>query len=168
MAFDTLHTKLTALGKELKLELQKELKLQKHNASSRLSNSIEMQVETRPDRIILRELHKFYGDFVDRGRKAGTKRVPIAALERWIKLKGFAIGNERNVAFAIQRKIFNEGIPTNKSRTLAPRRLNWLTGTLEQNNDLIEQTLEEALILDFNVIIDDILAKTNAEIKKQN
>jgi hypothetical protein len=96
------------------------------------------------------------------------KRVPIAALEAWVKLKGFAPSNERSVAFAIQNKIFKEGIPTSKSRTLAPRRLNWLTGTIEQNNELIEQTLEEAVLLGFNVIIDNIVAKTNAEIKAQN
>lgn len=167
MAFEVLHRRLTELGKFLKDDLQKELKLQKHNASSRLSDSIEMQVQQTNDKIILRELHNFYGDFVDRGRKAGLKRVPIAALETWVRLKGFAPGNERGVAFAIQKKIFEQGIPTRRSSSLAPRRLNWLTGTIEQNNDRIEATLEEAVILDLNVIIDNILATTNAEIKAQ-
>lgn len=164
------------LGDQLKKDLTTELLFQKHKASGKLINSIDMEVKQSVDRISLTESHLFYGDFVDRGRPAGlgsttpkgSKKFQLA-LERWVRIKGFATEDKevRNIAFLIRRKIFREGIPTNKSRTLAPRRLNWLTGTLEQNNDLIEQTLEEAMILEFDVIIDNILANTNAKIKAE-
>lgn len=174
MAFDILHKKLTVLGDKLKKDLTTELLLQKHKASGKLINSIDMEVKQTVDRISLTESHLFYGDFVDRGRPAGlgasTRNGNFQlALERWVRIKGFATEDKevRNIAFLIRRKIFREGIPTRRSRSLAPRRLNWLTGTVEQNNDLIEQTLEEALILEFDVIIDNILATTNAKIKAQ-
>lgn len=171
MSFEILHTKLNELGARLKKDLITELKFQKHRASGKLMDSITMDVEKAVDSIILREEHEFYGDNVDRGRKAGqgagVKNGKFQlALEKWVRLKGFAPGREKSVAFLIRRKIFREGIPTSGSFKIAPRRLNWLTGTLEQSNALIEQTLEEAVLLGFNVIIDDILARTNAELRK--
>jgi hypothetical protein len=165
MPLFNLNKKLRLLGDRLKSELQLELKLQKHRASNQLSESIELKVLQQPDKVVLRELHEFYGDYVDRGRAPGGKRVPLQALEEWVRLKGFAPGNEKSVAFLIQRKIHEEGIPTSESRGLAPRRLNWLTGTVERNTDRIELAVDEALILDFNVLIDDILARTNAKIR---
>ena len=167
MPFEIVKRKLVDLGRELKVELQKELLLQRHKAAGTLIDSIELKVLDQGNRLTLQELHEFYGDFVDRGRRAGVRKVPIDALEKWVRLKGFAPGQERNVAFAIQKKIFMEGIPTDRSRTLAPRRLNWLTGTIERNTDRIEQSLETALELQLNVIIDDILAKENQRLKAQ-
>lgn len=156
---------LSQLGRYLKQELQKELVLQKHKASGELIDSIEMVVEETLGKIILTERHLFYGDFVDRGRRAGTKRVPIAALEQWVRLKGFAPGNERGVAFAIQKKIFEEGIPTNNSRTLAPRRLNWLTGTVQRNQDRINEVITGAAFKEVDVLFNEILRQTNERIR---
>lgn len=167
MPFDIVKSKLVELGSQLKVELQKEILLQKHKASGTLIDSLEMRLTEQPNKLILDELHEFYGDYVDRGRRAKERKVPIDALEKWVRLKGFAPGQERNVAFAIQKKIFEEGIPTNESQTLAPRRLNWLTGTIERNTDRIETALEAAITLQLNVIVDDILKKTNERIKAQ-
>jgi hypothetical protein len=57
-----------------------------------------------------------YGRYVDSGRRAGIKRVPIDALIGWIRVKGIPLNGrkERDLAYAIQLKIWKNGIPSNK------------------------------------------------------
>ena len=164
---------LIDLSKYLKAELQKELLLQKHKATSKLLNSIDIVVEDRVDRIVLEESHIKYGDYVDRGRRPGlpdksSRGAFIAALQRWVIVKRFTTDRKeaKSIAFAIRASIFKNGIGPRPD--IAPRRQKWLTGTIERNTDRIEAAVEPAMLIDLNVIIDDILAKTNAEIKAQN
>ena len=159
--------RLIQLAEFLQKELAKEIILQKHKATGRLLNEMEVQVIEEATRTIIRETHPFYGDFVDRGRKPGGRRVPIDALERWVRVKGFAPGRERGAAFAIQRKIFKEGIPTNGSRKLAPRRTAWLTGVVERNRQKIEAEINEAVRLGFEVEFRELLKEVNEIIAKQ-
>ena len=44
MAFETLHKKLTILGDQLKKDLTTELLFQKHKASGKLINSIDIHI----------------------------------------------------------------------------------------------------------------------------
>jgi hypothetical protein len=62
-----------------------------------------------------------YFNNVNRGRKAGVKRVPISALMQWIKVRGLKGRDKKgrfmsttNLAWAIQTNIFKYGVrPTN-------------------------------------------------------
>jgi len=58
-------------------------------------------------------LENFYGQYLDRGRNPGVKKVPIAALLGWIKAKKIKPKpgqSENSLAFAIQNSIFKRGI----------------------------------------------------------
>lgn len=64
----------------------------------------------------------FYGEYLDRGRPIGIKKVPINALLAWIKAKRIAPRpgqTELGLAFAIQTGIFKRGIEGRKYRAPA-------------------------------------------------
>lgn len=96
----------------LKAPMIKNLIDQGHTNTERLLNSIDKEIRETSDFIAMDGTMIFYGQYVDRGRRAGLKRVPIAALEEWIKQKGFVkdVEKVRGVAFAIQKTIFDKGI----------------------------------------------------------
>ena len=93
-----------------------ELALQGHNATGTLINSITTNVLSAPNASILFGEFVYYGRFVDLG-KTGARRVPIDALIKWIKQKGFeSVAKKiRGMAFAIQKTIFEKGISTPQS-----------------------------------------------------
>ncbi len=103
-------------------ELQAELIGQGHKATGSLVNSFEGSVLTLPKSIVIQILMNDYGIYVNEGRIAGAKRVPLQVLMNWVEQRAIASGNKevKNVAFAIQEKIFQEGSPTKGSFKFAP------------------------------------------------
>ena len=96
-------------------ELRAELDDQGHNASGQLSESMEYNWGIQGDDLVVSVSFLDYGEYVDRGRRPGTKRVPIAALMDWIRQRRFEADGEesiRRIAFAIQETIYQHGIPT--------------------------------------------------------
>lgn len=103
-------------------ELQAELRAQDHYASGDLHDSLEYGWKIAGNEFVVWVEMEFYGDYVNRGRKRGEKKVPIDALEEWIRQRRFeAEGDEqiRRLAFAIQTQIYKEGIPTGASKSLS-------------------------------------------------
>ena len=72
-----------------------------HIATGKLYNSMKSKIT---DEQITFELTP-YARYVDVGRKKGTY-APIKSIKDWCKVKGI----DENFAYAINRKIFNEGI----------------------------------------------------------
>lgn len=119
---------LNLLGKFAVEEFKRELVFQKHVASAELLNSIEYKIVNTSTGLSLQIWAAGHAFFVNDGRKARVKRVPIAALMEWIKIKGIATDDKeaKSIAFAIQETIYREGIPTSGGRRIASRRLNFI------------------------------------------
>lgn len=87
-------------------------------ASGQLYNSIQGTIEIGPDGepIALIQYQDYFNN-VNRGRKAGVKRVPLNALMEWIKVRGLKGRDKKgrfmsttNLAWAIQTNIFKYGV----------------------------------------------------------
>jgi len=89
-----------------------------------------------------------YADSIDRGRKAGGRKVPIAALLKWLAARG--VTPKRNqtlnsIAFAVQNSIYVHGI---KARP-------FLAGTEEYLNELADALIDEVLLPELVGLLDD-------------
>jgi hypothetical protein len=94
---------LNHIGKLLIAVYQAELKSIRLGSSD-LYKSLE--VNTTNDTVTLSM--EDYAEYVDKGRKAGARKVPISVLIKWIKKRG--ISNSIQVAYAIQTSIYKNGI----------------------------------------------------------
>ena len=96
--------------------LQTELIGQGHKATGELINTIEGRTMQLPDSVVIEILMQDYSRYVNDGRKAGAKKVPISVLVDWIERKGIASGDKdiKNMAFAIQMKIFIDFVILNE------------------------------------------------------
>lgn len=159
-----MNTELLQVTTYIKEQLQRELMLQKHIATEDLYNSIDIRLTDKGNSIIIEGWTEDYGAYVDRGRKPGGKKVPISALIEWIRIKGFATEAKKikGIAFAIQKTIFKEGIPTKGSQQLAPRRKDWISGTLERKQFDIKQRITFATHQEINLWIDNTIQKVKS------
>jgi len=161
-----LTAELTGLAKFLEDEIKKELVRQKHVASSKLHDSVEVWVEKKVNEVSLTGYLEDYGKHVDTGRFPGGKKVPIDALEEWIETKGFETDEEKitSMAFAIQTTIFKEGIPTNKARFLAPKRTDFLSDVLQREAIKIDNVINQTVEKVFTTVIDNLYQKYKKEL----
>jgi hypothetical protein len=139
----------------LEKALKSELVAQKHNASGELINSIKVAEKVFSDHILIEGRSVFYGKFVDSGRKSGVKRVPIFALEQWVKQVGIEQDEKkaRQIAFAIQANIYKKGIPSkpydNWSAGNSIKRIGFVSETLSSNEDRIMQLISKIMFSKF-------------------
>jgi len=149
---------LLSIYELLRKEMVEEFVRQGHDVTGSLINSIEEKIIESTVFTRLDVEYNFYGRFVDTGRKAGVKRVPIEALEEWIKLKNFQIEAEkiRGVAFAIQKTIFEKGISQPQSWD-GENTKGWQTKVLERNTEKIEDKVQKAISDTFDLIITNVI-----------
>jgi hypothetical protein len=133
-------------------KLKQQLKLQKHDATGNLINSIEHQIISGNLETVLRFLGLFYGRFINEKRRSGGKRVPVAAIENWIRNIGMspdANKTVRQLAFAIQTSIHQKGIPAKPySRWAAGnsiKRTGWIDETFRENEQFIADEITRAV-----------------------
>lgn len=138
----TIKNELIALCNNIKQNLILELQRQGHRATGDLINSLDVVTEQISGAVSIVGRYVYYGRFVDTGRNAGLKGVPIDALIAWIRVKNIDLmGNsEKSVAFAIMNAIKKHGIPTN--RDMSKRR--FMSGTLERMETQIFDRITEA------------------------
>jgi hypothetical protein len=145
--------------------LQKELIAQGHKATGNLVNSFEERVLELPNSIVLEILMDDYGTYVNSGRKAGGKRVPINVLVDWIERRGIANGDKevKSVAFAIQQKIWQEGSPTKGSFKFSNngRRAGFIDFVIDNEFSDIIQELEEEVFKGYDETIATIVKDFN-------
>lgn len=144
-------------------------------ASGRLRDSITVNAVQNGNEQTLEITGAAYGNFVDLGRVAGRKDVPISAIMQWIGEKGIGIRNEKgqfvkghssfkkqyknaketggilNLAFAIQKNIQKFGI-----RNYGEAGQGFIAASLQnlQNNRNLMSLLEETSLNELKSIID--------------
>ena len=86
-------------------------------ASGNLYNSLTATVMPNGDDFELVITYADYFKYVNEGRRANVKKVPLSALLQWIKMRGIKGRNKKgrfmsnlSMAFAIQKNIFKYGI----------------------------------------------------------
>lgn len=150
-------------------ELQAELIGQGHKATGSLVSSFEGSVLTLPNSIVIQILMNDYGIYVNEGRRAGAKKVPLKVLMDWVEQRAIASGNKevKNVAFAIQEKIFQEGSPTSGSFKFAPngRRKGFIDFVIDNKIDPILSLLGDDVFKEFDTLVSNITKDFN---KKNN
>lgn len=152
---------MTAIGEYLNDAILIELIAQGHKASGQLADSISSKVTTTIGGVLLIGQFQYYGRFVDTGRKAGVRRVPIEALEAWIKQKQFESDAKkvRRMAFAIQRTIFEKGISTPESWKGETTK-DFMTKTLSASEDKITSDINAAVDAQMEILIGNMITET--------
>lgn len=127
---------LDQLAEHLKKALQTELSVRMRVASGTLINSIEAVVKETMNGFEIVGSAVYYAKYVENGRRAGAKGVPIHALIEWIRVKRIVIEgcSERSAAFMIQNSIRRKGI--------APAL--FITRTLQNQERTIDQSMHAA------------------------
>nr|AKH47520.1 hypothetical protein [uncultured marine virus] len=154
---------LNDLANILQQETVKELLKQGHDATNNLINSIDVKVRELVYSYVIEGKSLVYGQWVDSGRRAGAKRVPIDALEQWIRVKNFSLKQgqtHRQLAFAIQQAIFKKGSPT-KNKAQKTR---FVGKTLEKNEKKITEYITNFSYNYFNTEIRNLVELTNKRI----
>ena len=147
-----LEEKLKPLIDFLETEIKGELERQGHVAAGKLRDQIKVSLQKWT--ITGSAGDAFYAEYVDWGRKAKKKRVPIDVLVEWIIIKGFAQGDKAvNMAWAVQHNIWEFGIPTDKD--MAKKR--FVSRVLVKNHEKIFTDVKSAIGYYFQVEIDNII-----------
>lgn len=137
---------LGLLASFLKLTLRTELEQQGHSASGKLSQSIDVVVNETMTGFELVGQAVYYAKWVNDGRKAGSRGVPIESLIEWIRQRKINLERimpngrvvsmkEQSVAFMLQSSIKEKGI--------APSL--FITKTLSDNEQTIDDKITEAM-----------------------
>lgn len=151
---------INALGQFIVNELGKELIKQDHKATGKLIASLDYK---RQDTVVSTDLiieMNDYGTWVNLGRKRGAAKVPIQALVEWIKQKGIETNNKKvlGIAFAIQKTIEKEGIPTVNSRKRG-KRVGFVDDVLARIGNEIERRVTEMAYKTIEVEIDNFVKR---------
>lgn len=130
-------TSISDINKYLEEIVKSELLRQKHRATGKLIDSTTVRDRVEGGTIIIEGFMESYGEWVDTGRKKGVTRVPVQALIEWIRVLNLASGEQaKGMAFAIREKIYQEGIPTRGSRSLAPKRTGFIGEAIKSATNL--------------------------------
>ena len=101
---------LDLIGQFMVDQLVLTLEVLGHRASGALQDTMRYEVNENGKVIDITIYGKDYAKYVEDGTPAGVL-VSVDKLAQWVQDKGIASGERqiKNLAFAIQRKIFNEG-----------------------------------------------------------
>ena len=147
--------------------LQMELIEQGHKATGNLVNSFEQRALSLPNSLVLEILMDDYGVYVNNGRKAGGKKVPIDVLVAWIERKAIVSGDKKvkSLAFAIQQTIHKEGSPTKGSFRFSNngRRKGFIDFVISEELNDIYNELEEQVFKGYDAAIATIVNDFNSK-----
>lgn len=146
----------------LQQEVIMELESQGHIATGDLKDSIEATVEAYAGGFKIVGRYLYYGEYVDRGRPPGTKKVPLDALLNWIRVKKINLNGkrEKDVAFAIQTAIFKKGIPTDGD----DKKKRFVSRTLEANEASIKEMVEAVFYKLVTLSVDNMVEDTQKQL----
>ncbi len=138
---------IAVLGQFIINELGKELIKQNHRATGKLISSLDYRIVKSIEGTDLIVEMNDYGEWVNKGRKKGTKKVPIPALVEWIRQKGIATNNKKilGIAFAIREKIYQEGSPTNNRTRKFGKGVGFIDDTIIRISAEINRRLQSIL-----------------------
>ena len=125
--------------------IKAEFVAQGHSNTGKLEDSLTWKLEGNKINIYGVD----YAKWVESGRQKGAKRIPIDALITWVEQRGIASGDKevKNVAYAIQQKIFQEGSPTNGRLQYSNngRRDKFITYAIDENSKAIFDKISEVM-----------------------
>ena len=125
--------------------IKAEFVAQGHSNTGKLEDSLTWKLEGNKINIYGVD----YAKWVESGRQKGAKRIPIDALITWVEQRGIVNGDKevKNVAYAIQQKIFQEGSPTNGSLQFSNngRRDKFITYAIDENSKAIFDKISEVM-----------------------
>jgi len=148
------------LGQFIINELATELIKQDHKATGKLISSLDYNIENSLLSTDLVITMQDYGEYVNTGRKRGAAKVPIKALVEWIKQKGIETNNKKvlGMAFAIQKTIEKQGIPTANSRKRG-KRTEFVDDTIKRIQAEVERRTTEMAFREVNVLVDNFVTR---------
>jgi hypothetical protein len=151
---------IKVLGQFIINELATELIKQDHKATGKLISSLDYNIENSLLSTDLVITMQDYGEYVNTGRKRGAAKVPIKALVEWIKQKGIETNNKKvlGMAFAIQKTIEKQGIPTANSRKRG-KRTEFVDDTIKRIQAEVERRITEMAFRVVNVLVDNFVTR---------
>jgi hypothetical protein len=152
---------LDKFGKYLVKEARKNLTRKKKNNTKALYNSLDYEVNVMPNSLTFDFLMEEYGEWVDKGRRAG-KMPPVSAIEKWVEQRKIQFRDNkgrfetyRTTAFLIARSIKKRGIPAT----------NFYTRPFNLGFAKLPRELTEAYALDVTEFLDYTLNELNTKYK---
>jgi len=138
---------LLKYGKDISKEMKQKLTDGNKKATGSLIRSIKPYLEQDDNKYFLYlEMNK-YGEYVDSGRRPGSRWPPREAIRQWIRDKNIRSQyKEEQLAFLIQRKIGVRGVEPYKFIHL------WYD-KMDKLNDMIEDSAKEDLENNINELI---------------
>lgn len=146
---------LQLIGDFIVDQLVKVLDVQGHRASGKLQDTMRSVVKSSAKGFSITIVGQDYAKFVERGVPKGVY-VSIDALSQWIEDKGIATGEIglKSLAFAIQRKIFNEG-----SIQFREKKKGFVEVMLDANATLIFQMVTKLFVEQVSVSLSNTISK---------
>lgn len=155
------------------------LKLQGHNNTGKLLNSIEYVVRSFLDGLGFDVYMEHYAVFLDKGIKpervpftigsGATKSKYINALIKWARTLPFITSQKqaKSFAFAVAKTAKREGHPTVGSHRFSQtgKRTGFFTDALNDSLPTIEQMFEVAMFDTIQIAIDDMVNEIQLTIK---
>jgi len=130
---------LNKYGESVIKEAVNRLKNAGHSNTGTLARSLDYEIEESKRELTLVFYGADYLEYVDKGRRPGSKPPPIKPIKKWVKQKGI----EPKAAYAITKKIGKYGIkPTNFWTISSTRRQGYLNKRMEE---ILKETVEDEL-----------------------
>lgn len=129
-----------------------QMDLQGHTPRKSTVNRIKPETLIRGGDLVVKIIGPPHIAYLNHGRKPGHRpMVPVDALLAWIKRSNIQIDpgvKPRSVAFVIQRKIFEEGIPTKNSYNFSSngKRKGYIQDAFEEVKAELIKIVEKELV----------------------
>jgi len=152
---------LEKFGKYLVKESRKNLTRKKKNVTSSLYDSLDYEVKAMPNSFEFDFLMEEYGEWVDKGRKAG-KNPPFSPLRKWVEDRRIQFRDNRGrfqtydqTAWAVVKSIGKKGIEPS----------NFYTRPFNLGFQKLPNEVAEAYALDVEEFLDFTIDKLNEQYK---
>ena len=152
---------LEKFGKYLVKESRKNLTRKKKNVTSSLYDSLDYQVKAMPNSFEFDFLMEEYGEWVDKGRKAG-KNPPFSPLRKWVQDRRIQFRDNSGrfqtydqTAWAVVKSIGKKGIEPS----------NFYTRPFNLGFQKLPDEVAEAYALDVEEFLDFTIDKLNEQYK---
>ena len=152
---------LEKFGKYLVKESRKNLTRKKKNVTSSLYDSLDYQVKAMPNSFEFDFLMEEYGEWVDKGRRAG-KNPPFSPLRKWVQDRRIQFRDNRGrfqtydqTAWAVVKSIGKKGIEPS----------NFYTRPFNLGFQKLPNEVAEAYALDVEEFLEFTIDKLNEQYK---
>jgi len=152
---------LEKFGKYLVKESRKNLTRKKKNVTSSLYDSLDYQVKAMPNSFEFDFLMEEYGEWVDKGRRAG-KNPPFSPLRKWVEDRRIQFRDNSGkfqtydqTAWAVVKSIGKKGIEPS----------NFYTRPFNLGFQKLPNEVAEAYALDVEEFLDFTIDKLNEQYK---